>query len=513
MRPPRILTILAVISAVAVRATANQGAAGFPHISELASTPASDPASATPVATDSIDPRSVEGAWSGPFAWPLQAIHLSVLPNGQVLTWAASSAPAKVWDPGSNIFLTLPSTPNKLFCSGHSFLPDGRLLVAGGHPNSASSGVGSPDLNIFDYQTNTWLSGSPMNAGRWYPSTTTLPNGEVLVLSGQRDKKHRDTLPQVWQTDGSWRDLSTAQLSLPLYPRIHVVPDGKVFYSGPDGDAKYLDPSWTGAWSDAPDPAVGDRDYGTSIMYDEGKVLIVGGGGRKETGPPPTNSAEVIDLNAAAPAWRFTNPMAFARRQLNATILADGKVLVTGGTSSPGFNIATAAVLAAEIWDPETELWTTGASMSVRRLYHSTAVLLPDGRVLSAGGNDGGEGGTVRHKDAEIYAPPYLFNPDGSPATRPVITSAPSLVGYGEPFFVETPDAANISRVNWIRLSSVTHSRNETQQLSRLLFVLAEGGLSVTAPASPNLAPPGPYMLFLVDANGVPSVAPIILIN
>ena len=149
--------------------------------------------------------------------------------------------------------------------------------------------------------------------------------------------------------------------------------------------SRYLDTSGSGVWTTVGNSKFGNRDYGTSVMYDEGKVLIVGGGGLSTTGSPPTRTAEVIDL-VANPVWRYTTSMAFARRQHNATLLPDGKVLVTGGTRLPGFNNGAGAVLTAEIWDPATEAWTTLASMRVPRLYHSTALLLPDARVLAAGG-------------------------------------------------------------------------------------------------------------------------------
>jgi hypothetical protein len=354
-----------------------------------------------------------------------------------------------------------------------------------------------------------------MNSGRWYPSTLTLPNGEVLILSGNVTKAVFDKLPQVWQTNGTLRNLTGAQFKLPIYPRVHVAPDGRVFYTGPGPTARYLDVAGTGSWVNAPAPAIGDRDYGTSVMYDEGKVLIVGGGGRTPSGTPPTATAEVIDLHAGT-GWRSTSSMAFPRRQLNATLLADGKVLVTGGTTSTGFNNGTGSVFAAEIWDPETELWTTVASMSIRRNYHSTAALLPDGRVVSAGGTASDvelPDPDISHQDAEIYSPPYLFNANGTFATRPVIASAPDAAGYNQAFFVQTPDGPNITKVNLIRLSSVTHAFNETQRLNRLTFATAPGGLDVTMPSTANLAPPGPYLLFLINANGVPSVGHIVMLN
>ena len=217
-------------------------------------------------------------------------------------------------------------------------------------------------------------------------------------------------------------------------------------------------------------------------MYDDGKVLIVGGGA------PPTATAEVIDLNSASPSWRSVAPMSTPRRQLNSTLLPDGKVLVTGGSSGDGFDNSTEPVLAAEIWDPATESWTTLASSNtIYRGYHSIAMLLPDGRVLTGGGDD--------FPTVEFYHPPYLFK---TWPPRPTITSAPATVGYGETFLVKTPNPASITAVNWIRLSSVTHSFNQNQRINRLSFSEATEGVNVTAPASGKLCPPGHYMLFIL---------------
>ena len=216
---------------------------------------------------------------------------------------------------------------------------------------------------------------------------------------------------------------------------------------------------------------------------------IVGGGA-------PTNTAEVIDLSATSPAWRFVAPMAQARRQLNATLLPDGKVLVTGGTHGSGFNNVSTPVYAAEMWDPATESWTTMASGQVPRLYHSTAVLLSDGRVLTGGG-DG-------YTELEAYSPPYLFQ-----GPRPSITAAPARVSYGDTFFVETPDAASITQVTWVGLSSVTHAVNMSQRFVRSTFSPAAGGIDVVAPSNAH-ATPGPYLLFILNGTGVPSVAKIV---
>jgi len=243
---------------------------------------------------------------------------------------------------------------------------------------------------------------------------------------------------------------------------------------------------------------VADRRLGSAVIYAPGRILHAGGGN------PPTSSAEVINLNHAAPAWRSVPGRRFARRQMNPTILADGQVLVTNGTSGPNFNDVGAAVHEAELWNPTTESWTTMAPEVVGRTYHSTSLPLPDGRVLSAGS---GEGGGVSYENSQftgqIFSPPYLSNADGSPASRPAISSAPSKIIYGGSFAVGSPDAESITRGTLIRLSSVTHAFNQSQVLYPLAFTAtAATTLRAQAPTSANLAPPGPYLLFLLTPRG-----------
>ena len=226
----------------------------------------------------------------------------------------------------------------------------------------------------------------------------------------------------------------------------------------------------------------------------------------------------MIDLNAGTAAeWRPVGSMAVGRRQLNATLLANGQVLVTGGSNGTGFNPPpmSDAVLAAEVWDPVTEQWKTLARMGHHRLYHSTALLLPDARVLTAGSGQPAATGFTNDYTAEIFNPPYLYKADGTSATRPTITSAPTAVRYNEPFVVSTPNAADVRAVTWIRLGSVTHAFDESQRFNRLSFSLdaAASSLTVVAPARGALAPPGHYMLFLIDSHGVPSVAKIVRIS
>jgi galactose oxidase len=241
-----------------------------------------------------------------------------------------------------------------------------------------------------------------------------------------------------------------------------------------------------------------------------------------------TNTAEIINLNDTAPQWRYTlKPMQTGVRKLhNATLLANGKVLVTGGTrglEGPNNAPSSASNIASqpEIWDPATESWSANATLGVYRGYHSIALLLPDGRVLSAGGDYAGTGpsgsgatnpfGTLR-ASFEIYSPPYLFN-----GTRPTISSVPTNgISYGYSFFIGTPNTTSIQRITMLALSSVTHGFNMGQRFVELTTFTrrADGsGLDVTAPSNSKLSPPGYYMLFILNGNGVPSVARIIKLH
>ena len=199
--------------------------------------------------------------------------------------------------------------------------------------------------------------------------------------------------------------------------------------------------------------------------------------------------------------------MAHPRAYQNMTMLPDGTVLVSGGmTTSDGTDL-TKAVLPAEIWNPDTETWTTVASLQNGREYHSTALLLPDGRVLMSGG--GRLGGRAENQDnAEIYSPPYLFK-----GPRPTITASPPGAGYGATFDVSTPNAAQISKVSLIRSPSVTHAIDMNQRFQFLNFTPGTGKVTVTAPANANLAPPGDYLLYLVDTNGVPSTGSFVRLS
>src|SRR3954463_14145059 len=365
------------------------------------------------------------GQWSPVVDWPVVGVHVALLPNGKVLAYdsvgdnATETYPvqnfsrATVWDPATGAQTSVNvDTGFNIFCSGLAHLMDGSIFIAGGNKDQQLNGI--IQTHLFNPTTNTWSLGPNMAAGRWYPSVTPLRNGEMLITSGRVDT------PEVRMLNGTLRTLSTASLSLPLYPWMDVAPNGRAFYSGPDQTLRALDTTGTGAWQTLGQRDSINRDYGGHAIYDIGKMLIAGGG-------PSTTDARVVDFNAAAPKVATTAPMAYGRRQHNLTVLADGSVLATGGNSSGASLVdLNAGVYAAELWNPATGQWKSLAAMRVTRQYHSTALLLPDGRVLSAGGGICGVCDTVGYlaKNAEVFSPPYLFQADGSLAPRPTIDAA-----------------------------------------------------------------------------------------
>jgi hypothetical protein len=491
-----------------------------PHVLTASARDASGKAtiSAGVTVTVAVGTQADAGQWAGPFTWPLVAIHASLLTTGNILLWdiETSGQGVQVWNPTTNTFTAVPFNNENLFCSGLASLPNGKILVTGGH---RANFVGLTDATLFDPVTQSWASTGRMAFPRWYPTTTALPDGRMLVMSGSIDCETctADT-PEVYDpATGTWTRLDNATLTLSLYPHVFVLPDGRVLVTG--SSESYEEPVVahvlqlaTQTWTVVdPVPVNG----GSAAMYLPGKIVTSGlgtAGGADVTGTPSTATTYVLDMTQPLPAWRQTPPMQHPRDFHTMTILPDGDVLVTGGGETTGATDAATAVFAAELWSPATETWTTMASMSVPRLYHSTALLLPDGRVLVAGGGrNAGVGAPTTFRDrlsAEIYSPPYLFR-----GPRPTISSAPATMSYGANVFVATPDGAGIAAVSLIRTASVTHAFNQDQRFVPLTFQPTSGGLTVQAPANANLAPPGHYLLFILDANGLPSIAKIVKVQ
>ena len=453
------------------------------------------------------------GQWTAPATWPLVAVHAHLLPTGEVLASSGQDlgTTARLWNPATNAFTSVDvTTGTNIFCGGHAHLSDGRILVVGGH---IATHLGLKDANIFDPTTRQWTRVASMHTARWYPTLTTLSDGRVLVTAGTMNGCDgcNALTPEIYDpATNKWTELPGVPLDVPYYPHIFVLPDGRVLASSTTEDiivSQALNLSAQTTTVVDPTPV----DGGSAAMFLPGKVVKSG----TSTNPddpvfPAAATTYVLDMAEPSPVWRETASMAFARAFHTLTVLPDGNVLVTGGGPTTDAIGLSSAVKAAELWSPVTETWTTMASMQRPRLYHSIALLLPDGRVLVAGGGRwiGSTPDASDQLSAEIYSPPYLFR-----GARPVITSAPTQIGYGSSMTVQTADAARIASVALIKLGSVTHEFNMDQRFVPLSFTWGSGSLNVQTPVSGNVAPPGHYMLFIVDTNGVPSVATILSIR
>ncbi len=486
---------------------------------------ASKSGSATVTVAGTSDAQ-IKGQWSSVISWPLVSTHAALLPSGKVLTYSTSDPTgarrddpptttsshdhsiADLWDPTSGTHLSVNNTTTELFCSGAAFLPDGTLVVAGGNDGipAGATYAGKKDTNLFGFASQSWTRAQDMAGGRWYPTLTALSSGEVVAVAGNTETGVDTTLiPEVFNGQSGWRKLTGASLPDGVahqYPWMQLAPNGQILNSGPNTSMYYLDTSGTGQWTPYKDRDSIFRNYGNSVMYDSGKLLIVGGG---------TTSALTINLFNGT--IQTLDPMLNQRTHANATITADGTVAVMGGnTTGVNFEDST-SVYATEIWSPKTQKWTQGPSASVPRNYHSTALLLPDGRVISTGSGGCGDTCGANHFDAQLYSPAYLFKKDGSGqlADRPTISGAPSTLNYGASFNLALAGASGVSAVNLIRLGSVTHSNNMEQRLNHLSYGALSGEqITVQAPTDKNLSPPGYYMLFVLNTDGVPSVAKIV---
>jgi Galactose oxidase-like, Early set domain len=474
-------------------------------------------------------------------------VHLALLPTGKVLGFGGSGNdetregrpyPAELWDPATGDLRVIdPPLEGDVFCGGHAFLPDGRLLVAGGTYRYNHRVIGPlrvpfsglDQAYVFDPWTETWSRTADTGRGRWYPTLVGLPDGSVLAAGGFT--KHlpwafrRDV--EVYSPEDGWRRLPRASRWLPLYPRLHLVPGG-VFYAGSynthytfpfrlKGFPTALFDLRTLRWNRLGAPRVSERQEGGSILLPlrppehRAKVLLVGGG--KRGGKEATAAAEIIDLAEAQPAWRtLAHGMAHPRYWLYPVILPDGRALVIGGRGGhaghdmppmpdmeahgePGGDPPTdpRAVHEPEVFDPESETWQPMAPMSVDRLYHSGALLLPDGRVMTAGSNPDRRVNELR---IEVYRPPYLFGGE-----RPEIATAPSVVRHGESFEIEAPEADGLE-IALVRPSATTHClATEVRWVGLTVRPLASDALRVEVPADRGVLPPGWYMLFALRAG------------
>ena len=460
---------------------------------------------------------NVQGQWKTlSTQTPINPVHIALMHNGKVLFVSGSgsnpSAPsytAGVWDPATDT-ITTQTVQYDMFCNGMVTLPDGRQFVVGGTILYNPAFTGSPRASAYDLTTGNFVELQSMAHGRWYPTLTTLSDGSVMVSSGLDETGATNTTIEIYKVGVGWSQPYNVGWNPPLYPRMHLLPNGNVFYSGSTPGSAIFNTT-THTWTDvATTNYSGTRTYGTSVLlpltpannYDP-RVIIMGGN------DPATATTEIIDLGASNPKWVYGPSMSEPRIEMDAVILPNGKVLALNG-SADNEDAATAS-LNADLYDPNTNTFSPAGAGAFPRLYHSGAVLLPDATVLVLGSNPE-QGSYESHM--ENYTPAYLFNSDGSMATRPMITSVtPGVIGYGATFQVQTPNAANISSAVLIRAGSVTHAFDMDQRLIGLNFTAGSGLLNVTSPPNSSIAPPGYYMLFILNSAGVPSLASFVQLS
>jgi Domain of unknown function (DUF1929)/FG-GAP-like repeat len=523
-----------------------------------------------------IDQSSVRGVWRVlPYLSEVLPIHAALLHTGKLLFFAGSGNSLRrfqsgdfgneakgvytsvLWDPVANSFEP-PGTLKRVdgsvvdfFCCGHCFLPDGRLLVIGGTGEydvffrgdvmvDAGHGFrGIKDALIFDPGTKAWSALQPMVHGRWYPTAVMLADGSVVALSGQDENLavteavEQNTAPDK----GAWQPVRI--FGLPLYPHCFLTAAGQLFFTGGKMDTTgdsfpmLFDPLKPTAAIPVPGlPETNNCNQCASVILppaQDQQVMLLGGGPKDEDGQQrgeATQRVAVVDLRSQTPTYAPKASLNKKRMHVNAVLLPDRTVLAAGGgvtreASAQPAQMPPGTVLpdgvkedfVAEIYDPSTDMWTETAIATVARLYHSVALLLPDGRVVTASGNpDKGQQVPWLPPDPreemrlEIYSPPYLFRFDAV-NPRPEITQAPDAVTYGEKVTIATPQAANIQSVSLISAGLTTHSFNATQRLFNVPFQsLGTEELEGTIEANRNVAPPGWYMLFLMDNRKVPSV-------
>jgi hypothetical protein len=478
--------------------------------------------------------RRVRGRWEPEMPWPVQPVHATLLPTGEILSHAtAQNQGGGNPDPGANhrttrvdlshaatfSHTTVDHPTDELYGAGHARLADGSLVELGGFAGRSGGAAGAAPLgrsqsSRFAPSSDEWIPTSSMETARWGTTALTLGDGSVLALGGSHGATPGALDPEVL-LGGAWRTLTGVDLGAYLnvgdapldrtYPMAHVAPDGRVFWAGWDERMGMIDArSGLGGWEFQANRESVQRAWGTSTQLLPDTVLVVGGVDHRGNPGASQRSAVRCLIGGTNPTVQPTGQMLFRRADHNATILCDGSVLVTGGSARHAEGASASPWRIPEIFDPVTGTWTTASRADSARGFRSSALLLPDGRVWTGGGQD--------PLTAQVFTPAYLFRSDlsGDLAPRPVIQSAPSVAGYSGSFSVGMTSNAAISRVTLVRLGSSTHGTNSDQRFLELGFSQSGSSLSVTAPPRGHEAPPGHYMLFAFDGAGVPSEAAIV---
>ena len=494
-----------------------------------------------------------EGLWNGRLPIPVTGTHATVLPTGKVLWFARidaddndlNVAAAVLWDPskplGDPSALRRVDPPENLFCAGQSLMADGQVLVTGGNLAYATATPLEKGLNriyTFDPWTEQWTAQPSMAHGRWYPTQTLLPDGRTLITSGRDETgaigaTNRDielfNPPATRGGQGSvtkvgeYGALAGSPDVPALYPHWFVMPSGNILNAGPNqGESWVLGLAGTSVSSAGRPRWTRVHKAGTAVLLPGSpagstRVAQIGGYGLPG-GSDASPASEVFDESRPTTAPEPGPSLNTARGHHNTVLLPDGSMVsIGGGYGARGGDLRLSGPehLPAEVWDPATNTWRLGPAQAYKRAYHSTAVLLPDGRVISAGDdrdNRGDEFGPVgtrppnkdpdRRADiAEIYEPAYLFKP----GPRPAITAAPEGIRWDESFAVNT--SSPITRAVLMAPGATTHANDMQQRHVELRITPNASGATLVAPPNANVAPPGYYMLFGLSASGKPSIA------
>jgi galactose oxidase len=475
----------------------------------------------------SDEPPTSGGRWDAPIGFPLVPAAAAMLPTGRVLAWSAFAPDSfggasgftttAVLDPGTGTVSqeTVTATGHDMFCPGTALLGDGRLLVNGGSNSDKTS--------IYDPVAASWTAGSPLVTPRGYQSAVTTATGEVFTLGGSWSGGTGDKNGELWSPTSGSRALPGALIGPALtadpggiyradnHLWLFTWTDGRVFQAGPSRAMNWYGVTGNGSTT-AAGPRSDDTDAmnGNAVMYEPGRILTVGGAPAYENADA-TRNAYLVDITGPAVGVDKLAPMAHARSFANAVVLPDGGVLVIGGQNVPVPFSDDTAVLTPELWNPATRTFAPLAPMAVPRTYHSVALLLPDGRVFSGGGGLCG-GCPTNHFDGQIFTPPYLLDADGSPRPRPTITAAPADAAAGSTISATTEQG--VAGFSLVRLGSATHTVDTDQRRVPLTISGTSGTTSTLAlPADRGVLVPGYYMLFALDAAGVPSLAKIVKIS
>jgi len=471
-----------------------------------------------------IPQKNQYGEWGRMIQWPHVAISAANLPDGRVLTWSSTETDgfssnrefshSAVFDPNNNTFITTDNNFHDMFCAGVSTLENGQIVASGGNPDDRRT-------SRFDPITLSWAPLANMFDLRWYGTNITLPNNEIFSTfaksAGDRSEKYNPDANQWSRTpNASMLTLLNEHNQIggmEWFAQIAVQPNGRVFHGGPSQSFLSFDPVNGGANESFGQPAgQRARKWGNIATYDIGKVLVLGGADLRRTDRTSVDLVYLVDLNGPAPVVTTGAPMNYPRALSNTVTLPNGEVLVIGGnTNGDGFQDS-GSILPAEIYNPSLNTWRVVASIDVPRNYHSTALLLKDGRVLSAGGGGCGAGCAANHLDGQIYSPPYLFNENGSLATRPTLSQVPAIVGAANSFTVSA--SADTQRFSMVRLSATTHHVNTDQRFLPVTSLNnGNGTYTLTMQANQNVLIPGYYWLFAVNAKGTPSLGQTIQIK